>query len=436
MATKPHPLTALSARVELAARARKAFRENLMLALDTLRTHKFRSFLTVLGVLIGTMTVIAVASIIAGLDRQVVEIAEQFGTRTVWVYKLQFSVGHRMTREERLRKPLTFEDSVAIREQCTSVEEVSAVLFKEMGEFGLPPTSVKYQGREMVDAQFMGATPEHIRLVNASIADGRFFTQTDNIHRRDVAVIGEALSQRLFPNEDPIGKTILVDGHGVEVIGVFTKFKEFLGDNSDDKNIMVPYLTFKKFQPNSKENFITVLASPGRVGDAMEEMRGLLRRRRNVKIDEPDSFGFGTAEMLVRQFRDIMSTVVLVTVVISSVGLLVGGIGVMNIMLVSVTERTREIGVRKAIGARRSDITWQFLLEAMTLTGLGGVLGIVAGVTISLLVRRFVPSLPSSVPLWSIGAGFAVAVSVGLFFGIWPALKASRLDPIVALRYE
>jgi len=415
---------------------RNQFRENLALALDTLRTHKFRSSLTVLGVLIGTMTVIAVASIIAGLDRQVVEIAEQFGTRTVWVTKMQFAVGHRMTREERLRKPLTFDDAMAIREQCPSVEEISVILFKEMSEFGLPPTTVKYQGREMLDAQFMGATPEHIRLVNASIADGRFFTQTDNIHRRDVAVIGEAVAQRFFANEDPIGKSILVDGHAVEVIGVFTKFKEVLGENSDDRTVMVPYQTFKKFQPMARENFITVMAYPGRVSDAMDEMRGLLRRRRQVKLDEPDSFGFGTAESLVRQFRDIMSTVVLVTIVISSIGLLVGGIGVMNIMLVSVTERTREIGVRKAIGARRSDITWQFLLEAMTLTGLGGVLGILAGVTISLLVRTFVPSLPSSVPLWSVGAGFAVAVSIGLFFGIWPALKAARLDPIVALRYE
>jgi ABC-type antimicrobial peptide transport system permease subunit len=407
-----------------------------MLALDTLRTHKFRSALTILGVLIGTMTVIAVASIIAGLDRQVVDIAEQFGTRTIWVYKMQFAVGHRMTREERLRKPLTFDDAMAIREQCSSVEEVSVVLFKEVGEFGLPPTTVKYQGREMLDAQFSGATPEHIRLINASIADGRFFTQADDIHRRDVAVIGDAVSERFFANEDPIGKSILVDGHAVEVIGVFSKFKEFLGDNQDDRNVMVPYQTFKKFQPMAKENFITAQAYSGRVGDAMEEMRGLLRRRRHVKLEEPDSFGFGTAELLVRQFRDIMSTVVLVTVVISSVGLLVGGIGVMNIMLVSVTERTREIGVRKAIGARRSDIIWQFLLEAMTLTGLGGVLGILAGVTISMLVRTFVPSLPSSVPLWSVAAGFAVAVSVGLFFGIWPALKASRLDPIVALRYE
>jgi ABC-type antimicrobial peptide transport system permease subunit len=436
MATKPIAVSSLAARVELAQRARRAFHENLMLALDTLRTHKFRSFLTVLGVLIGTMTVIAVASIIAGLDRQVVEIAEQFGTRTIWVYKIQFSVGHRMTREERLRKPLTYDDAVAIREQCPSVQEVSVVLFKEMGDFGLPPTSVKYQGREIADAQFVGATPDHIRLVNASIADGRFFNEADNLHRRDVAVIGQAIAERLFPNEDPIGKTILVDGHGVEVIGVFTKFKEFLGDNSDDKNIMVPYLTFKKFQPNARENFITALAAPGRVAEAIDEMRSLLRRRRHVKFDEPDSFGFGTAEMLVRQFREIMSIVVLVTMVISAVGLLVGGIGVMNIMLVSVTERTREIGVRKAIGARRSDITWQFLLEAMTLTALGGVLGILAGVIISTLVRTFVPSLPSSVPLWSVGVGFAVAVSIGLFFGMWPALKAARLDPIVALRYE
>jgi ABC-type antimicrobial peptide transport system permease subunit len=325
---------------------------------------------------------------------------------------------------------------MAIREQCPSVEEVSVVIFKEMSEFGLPPTTVKYQGKEMADAQFMGVTPEHLRLVNATLADGRFFTQPDEIHRRDVAVIGDAVVQRFFDHEDPLGKTLLVDGHTLEVIGVFDKFKGVLGDNQDDRSVMVPYSTFKKLQPNARENFITVLAYPGKVAQAMDDMRGLLRRRRHVAASDPDSFGFGTAESFVRQFRDIMSTVVLVTVVISSIGLLVGGIGVMNIMLVSVTERTREIGVRKAIGARRSDITWQFLLEAMTLTGMGGLLGIFTGVMISFLIRTFVPSLPSTVPLWSVAAGFAVAVSIGLFFGIWPAMKASRLDPIVALRYE
>jgi putative ABC transport system permease protein len=200
--------------------------------------------------------------------------------------------------------------------------------------------------------------------------------------------------------------------------------------------VLIPYTTFKKLYPNAKENFITALAYPGKVNEAIDEIRGLLRRRRQVGLLEPDSFGIGTADTFIRQFRDIMGTVVLVTVVISSIGLLVGGIGVMNIMLVSVTERTREIGVRKAIGARRSDITWQFLLEAMTLTGAGGILGVLLGCTVSYLIRTFVPSLPSAVPLWSIFAGFVVAVSIGLFFGIWPAMKASRLDPIVALHYE
>jgi len=191
-----------------------------------------------------------------------------------------------------------------------------------------------------------------------------------------------------------------------------------------------------KIYPQAKDNFITAMAAPGKISQATDEVRSLLRRRRNVKYSDPDNFGIATAESMITQFRDIMGTVVLVTVVISSIGLLVGGIGVMNIMLVSVTERTREIGVRKAIGARRSDITWQFLLEAMTLTGAGGILGIIFGCTVSLLIRALVPSLPSTVPSWSIAAGFIVAVSIGLFFGMWPAMKASRLDPIVALHHE
>jgi putative ABC transport system permease protein len=415
---------------------RHSVRENLLLALDTLRTHKFRSFLTVLGVLIGTATVIGVASIFQGLDREVVDLANQFGTRTIWVYKLQIGFAHRLTREERLRKPLTYEDAMAIRDECPSVEEVSVMLFGEITQIGLTPTSVKYKGKEMVDAQFSGVTPQHIRLVNATLTDGRFYNEADDLHRRDVAVIGDEVVKRFFEHEDPLGKSILVDGRAFEVIGVFGKFKEFLGDNSDDRSILIPYWTYKKLHPDAKENFISVLAYPGKVSQALDELTGLLRRRRHVKPSEPDSFGMATAESLVREFRALMSTVVLVTVVISSIGLLVGGIGVMNIMLVSVTERTREIGVRKAIGARRRDITWQFLFEAMTLTAVGGVLGILLGCTSSLLIRTFVPQLPSTVPLWSVVAGFAVAVSIGLLFGMWPAIKASRLDPIVALRYE
>jgi putative ABC transport system permease protein len=199
---------------------------------------------------------------------------------------------------------------------------------------------------------------------------------------------------------------------------------------------MIPYFTYKKFHPEAKENFISALAYPGKIDEAIDEATGVLRRLRKDKPADPDSFGITTADSFISQFRQITGTIGLVVVVLSSIGLLVGGIGVMNIMLVSVTERTREIGVRKAIGARRSDITWQFLLEAMTLTATGGILGILAGYLLSFLVRTFVPSLPSTVPLWSVIVGFVVAVGIGLFFGLWPALKAARLDPIEALRYE
>jgi len=415
---------------------RQDIRENLMLALDTLRTHKFRSFLTVLGVLIGTTTVIAVTSIIAGLDHQLVDVAEQFGTRTLWVYKLQLGAPHALTRDEKLRKPLSYEDAMAIKEQARSAETVSVELFREMGDFGLPPVTARYKGQDMNDALFVGVTAEHLRLINATLGSGRFFTEMDDIHRRDVAVIGNGVRERFFQNADPIGKTMLVDGHSLEVIGTLTKFKSFLGDDQNDKAILIPYGSFKKVYPEAKDNFICVLVEPGKMDEAKDEVTELLRRRRHVKPSDPDNFGISSAESVITQFRQVISTVALVMVVISSIGLLVGGIGVMNIMLVSVTERTREIGVRKAIGARRRDITWQFLLEAMTLTASGGLAGIIAGWLLSLTIRTFVPSLPSTVPLWSVVAGFTVATSVGLFFGLWPALKAARLDPIAALRYE
>ena len=411
-------------------------RENLLLALDTLRTHKFRSFLTVLGVVIGTTTVIAVTSLIAGLDKQLVDVAEQFGTRTLWVYKLQIGAPHALTREERLRKPLSYEDAMAIQEQCPSAELVSVELFREMGDFGLPPVTARYKGQDMLDALFVGVTADHLRLINATLREGRFFTGTEDQHRRDVAVIGNGVRERFFPHEDPIGKSLLVDGHTVEVIGTLTKFKSFLGDDQNDKGILIPYNTYKKVYPEAKDNFLCVLVRPGKMEQAKDEVTELLRRRRHVKPKDEDNFGVASAESVITQFRQVISTVALVMVVVSSIGLLVGGIGVMNIMLVSVTERTREIGVRKAVGARRSDIIWQFLLEAMTVTAAGGIIGILAGWVLSLTIRTFVPSVPSTVPLWSVFAGFTVATSVGLFFGIWPAMKAAKLDPIAALRYE
>jgi ABC-type antimicrobial peptide transport system permease subunit len=346
---------------------RQNVRENLLLALDTLRNHKFRSFLTVLGVLIGTMTVILVASLIQGLDQQIADVARDFGTRTIFIYKLPPFV-FRPSREERLRKSLTLDDAVALKAECPDVEDASAEIFNWQPP--APPfVTFKYKGQEIVDGQFSGSTANDFAITGANLADGRLFTQVDNLHRRDVVVIGSEVVKRFFTSEDPIGKTVLVDGHNFTVIGTLAQRKQFLGDASNDTVATVPYLTYKKYYPQIKDNFVS-------------------------------------------------------------------GIGVMNIMLVSVTERTREIGVRKAIGARRSDIAWQFLLEAMTLTGAGGLMGIFIGWLLSGTIRAIVPNMPTTVPLWSVLAGFMVAVSVGLFFGMWPALKAARLDPITALRYE
>ena len=414
----------------MATPPRHDIRENLLLALDTLRTHKFRAFLTILGVLIGTATVIGVASIFKGLDQQLVDMAQEYGTRSLFIYKFDPGKVGPLTRAERLRKPLTYEQAMAVQELCPSVESVGVEAFNRGA------VTAKYKGQEMVDTTFDGTNPENFHNINADLQDGRLFTRMDDLHRTNVAVIGADVVKRLFLGEDPIGKDFQVDGHTFQVVGTLTKRKGFLGDNPNDRIVFIPYFTFKSLYPQARENFVTAMAFPGKLDQAKDEATAVLRRVRNDKPMEPDSFGIATAQTFISNFRDIMGTVVLVAMVISSIGLMVGGIGVMNIMLVSVTERTREIGVRKAIGARRSDITWQFLLEAMTLTGTGGVLGILAGATLSFLIRTLVPSLPSTVPLWAVIAGFAASVSIGLFFGMWPAVKAARLDPIVALRHE
>ena len=413
----------------MAAPRRHDIRENLMLALDTLRSHKFRAFLTILGVLIGTMTVIDVASIFKGLDQQLVEMAESFGTQTLFIYKFDPGKVGPLTREERLRKPLTYEQAMAVKDLCPSVKTVGVELFNRG-----PAVVAKHKGQQMVDTNFVGATADDFQNINADLQDGRIYTNMDDLHRASVAIIGADVVERLFVGEDPIGKDLQVDGHSFQVIGTLTKRKSFLGDNGMDRVVFIPYLTFRSLYPKAKEIFITAQAFPGRLAAAKDEATAVLRRVRNDKPTAPDSFGIATSDSFISNFRDIMGMVVLVTMVISSIGLMVGGIGVMNIMLVSVTERTREIGVRKAIGARRSDITWQFLLEAMTLTATGGVLGILGGVALTFLIRAL--GWYSAVPVWSVLVGFVVSVSIGLFFGMWPAMKASRLDPIVALRHE
>jgi putative ABC transport system permease protein len=401
------------------------------MALATVREHKMRSFLTVLGVIIGTGTVIAVGSIITGLDAAVVNIFRSFGPTTLIVFK--FPIGFasvNTTREMMMRKPLTLENARAIAERCPSVEYVSPYLFPDFRSTHM----AKYKSNDIYDIE-LGGTEEAYASNGTVMLYGRFLNDTDNRHRLPVAVIGEDLAKAWFPGLDPTGKQIEVDGHQFEVIGVMQRpAASFPGQ--EDRRILVPYFSMKKMFPSAKENMLIVIAYEGRLAAAEDEVHSVLRQERRLKHNEPDTFSVTTAEQMVEDFRNMMSVTAIVMVVLSSIGLLVGGVGVMNIMLVSVTERTKEIGVRKAVGAKKSDIITQFLTEAVVLTGLGGLLGMALGWLLSLGARLAFPSMPTTVPLWAVAMGVLVSVSVGLFFGIWPAAKAARLDPVEALRYE
>jgi putative ABC transport system permease protein len=406
--------------------------ESLWMALATLREHKFRSFLTVLGVFVGTVTVMVISSFIAGLDQSFKKQTEMFGTNTVWIYKFDPGIHTgNPTREERMRKPITYEDGVAIKEQCPSVQYV-AILMSPPN-----PSQVRYKEQELYTTSVNGATPDYERMAAAQVAEGRFYSEVENQHRADVCVIGEEIADKFFPHLEALGKEIVVDTRPYTVIGVFQKQENFFAGDGDGSNvnnsIYVPYENLRKIYPDETDNFVIAQAYPAKIDRALDEVRQLLRQRRNVSFFAVDNFGLSTPEAVAEQFHQITGGIGLLMFAISSVGLLIGGIGVMNIMLVSVTERTREIGVRKAIGARKRDIVWQFLIEAMTLTGMGGLLGIGVGWLLSLLVNLI---LPVYVPLWAPIVGASVSVGIGLLFGMWPATKAARLDPIEALRYE
>ncbi len=410
----------------------RLFRENLGLAVDSLRARKLRSLLTVLGVVIGVGVIVIVGALLTGFNRTVTTEVMGFGADTAFISKFESGVRtSQPTQEERERKPLSLEDGEAVLAGCPAVKAIAISIFPD-----LPTQEVSYRGKEVTGLDFRGTFPEFVDVyANAQLTHGRFFTDSENLHRAEVVALGYDAAQALFPSGDPIGRTVRVDGTPFRVIGVFDRPKGGFGMDQQDNRVVIPYYTFRKIYPLAKEHGFRIEAYPGQLDRAVDEARELLRRRRHDAYGKPDSFSIETNQQILAQFHEIVGGVAIATVVLSSIGLLIGGVGVMNIMLVSVTERTHEIGIRKAIGARRSDITWQFLLEAMMLTGAGGLLGIVFFGGLA-EVLPLVTSLETAVPLWAVAIGLVVSVAIGLIFGVWPATKAARLDPVDALRYE
>lgn len=411
------------------------YMETISMALQTLSLHKFRSFLTVLGIIIGVLTVIVIASILTGMRQNIISYVEDFGTNNIYALHLGMGprVNSRRPREEWLRKPLTTDDARAILANCPSVEDVSWQ--------GLPwgtRIRILYKGNVLRDFSFSGVSINHAAVTNLKISNGRFFSELEGQHRMMVAVLGPDSSEAMFDKTDPIGKQILINGHPFTVIGTTEKSKGgFLGEGNDrDRAVLIPYNTFHKLMPWEDKHLLVIRAYSGQLNQALDETESVLRRRRGVKPNEERDFDLTTADKVIEQFDSITASIGLIIIAISGIGLAVGGIGVMNIMLVSVTERTNEIGLRKAMGATRRSIVLQFLCEAMTLTALGGILGIAIAIGVSYLVMALVPSLPAAIPLWAVITGFFVSVSIGLVFGVWPARKAALLDPIEALRYE
>lgn len=408
--------------------------EIFQMAFDSLKSNKLRSFLTLLGIVIGVMTVIGMVSIIQGLNKSFLSDLESVGSDIIGVAKYEpgIQTGNR-SEEERQRKNFTIEDAAALQEECSLVKAVAVdIVVDVFTDFPIKYTNIKVQ-----DAYILGMNEKWPQVLSVyTPVKGRFITESDVNHRAKVCVLGAELNETLFPHSEAVGKEIRIGPEKFRVVGVLEKRGSMFGQSRDNL-VGIPISTLMKHFPYDLEN-LEIIATPTKHGylqETIEQMINVLRKRRKVPFGKPNDFAIYTQDTLVDLYNQLTGAAYLVMIVISSIGLLVGGIGVMNIMLVSVKERTREIGIRKAIGARSSDILKQFLIEAIFLTGTGGAIGIFIGFAIAFIVKSATP-LPASVTLWSILLGFFVSVSVGLFFGIVPAQKASRVDPIICLRYE
>ncbi len=413
-------------------------KEAVRMAGETLRTNKLRSGLTVLGIMIGVTTVILISSVINGLTYNVNDLIKSLGTNVYWVFRFQV-FGNRPTQEMLARRQLTYEDAVALRDLPHVIAVDPSQQYRaptgRLGSF-----SLKYKGRKVQNTMLEGDSEQQPMVYDINLEQGRFFTNEEEERRANVVVLGHDAAQELFGEESAIGKEIEIEGDVFTVVGVLAKQKQVFGGgkNPADNAAHFPLFTFRKLHPEILDYWISVKYDDAKNKVAVEdEIREMLRRRRKVHSDQPDNFAIFTSDGLLELWNSLTGGLFVFLVGVSSVGLMVGGVGVMNIMLVSVTERTREIGIRKALGATRRTIMLQFTLEAMTLCAFGGVIGILIGAFLTLMLKLILGSvLPAQMSaIWAITA-FTVSCIIGLVFGIYPAWKAATLDPIEALRYE
>jgi putative ABC transport system permease protein len=407
-------------------------KESALMAMDTLRANKLRSSLTILGVTVGVVTVIFMVSIIQGLNKAFADQIESLGSNTIFVSKFAPSFGRPPGPDEIHRKDLTMDDAAAIRDEAPSVTGVSPI-------HRMIAATVRYQDKQTDTPILLGVTPYFEFVHSQYAANGRFITDIDMHDRSNVCVLGVDVLHALFPYEDPLDKDVRINGNPYHVIGVMEPLGNFFGQ-SRDNSIFIPISTFDKYYPDRpfpEVVFFIIIRPQSRayVKPAIDEITDILRRRRRVPIAQPDDFGISSQDSLLDVYNQLTGATALVLTSISFVALMIGGIGVMNIMLVSVTERTKEIGIRQAVGATRLNILSQFLIEAVVLTPIGGLMGLAIGEAASIVMNKYSP-LPAYVPLWAIGVGVGISAAVGIVFGLWPAWKAASLDPIEALRWE
>lgn len=403
------------------------FLESVGVALRSLISNKLRSILTLIGVIIGVMTVIAVVSIIAGMNKYVADRISRLGSSTFFVDKFGITMSEEDYINALKRKDLTMEDMEAVRKNCPLCWKVGArqVAFRK----------VKYRENYISDIAIVGATANFTEIMDFDLSSGRSHSDFENEHNRRVVLIGWEVADNLFPNQDPLGKDIKIGNYYFRIMGVAEKRGSFLGQSLDNF-VIIPITTFNKLFGTKRFMLIFVKVEDfSTMQQAQDQVRLILRARRHVPYDKPDDFAISTTDTFMDLYRTFTSTAFIVMIGVSSIALVVGGIVIMNIMLVSVTERTREIGIRKAVGAKKKNILWQFLVEAVTLSMVGGLIGIILGGIIAKVVAAFTP-LPAAVEAWSVITGLIIATSVGLFFGIFPAMKAAKLNPIACLRYE